>query len=157
MAIKGYSAFPKAPALLEPHHQIVSCHNQDTPWGRGVLPICREAGSVFYSPSRLGNQIIQISISTQFKYKNSKLLKPLFSSILQLIVTLIMFYHSEPEWTWEQWQWRVALHSPKLQHYWNLTIRLFHVISRTPSLGRSYSSVGMQSVYSKPHRLISNV
>ena len=22
MAIKGYSAFPKAPALLEPHHQI---------------------------------------------------------------------------------------------------------------------------------------
>ena len=24
MAMKGYSAFPKAPALLEPHHQIVS-------------------------------------------------------------------------------------------------------------------------------------
>ena len=23
MAIKGYSAFPKTPALLEPHHQIV--------------------------------------------------------------------------------------------------------------------------------------
>ena len=23
MAIKGFSAFPKAPALLEPHHQIV--------------------------------------------------------------------------------------------------------------------------------------
>ena len=23
MAIKGYSAFPKVPALLEPHHQIV--------------------------------------------------------------------------------------------------------------------------------------
>ena len=23
MAIKGYSAFPKAPALLEPHHQSV--------------------------------------------------------------------------------------------------------------------------------------
>ena len=22
-AMKGYSAFPKAPALLEPHHQIV--------------------------------------------------------------------------------------------------------------------------------------
>ena len=22
MAMKGYSAFPKAPALLEPHHQI---------------------------------------------------------------------------------------------------------------------------------------
>ena len=24
--MKGYSAFPKAPALLEPHHQIVYCH-----------------------------------------------------------------------------------------------------------------------------------
>ena len=33
MAIKGYSAFSKAPALLEPHHQIVWCHNQDTRWG----------------------------------------------------------------------------------------------------------------------------
>ena len=26
MAMKGYSAFPKAPALLQPHHQIVKCH-----------------------------------------------------------------------------------------------------------------------------------
>ena len=32
---------------------------------------------------------------------------------------------------WEQWQWRSALHSPKSQHHWNLTIRLFSVISRT--------------------------
>ena len=30
MAMKGYSKFPKAPALLEPHHQIVLCHIQDT-------------------------------------------------------------------------------------------------------------------------------
>ena len=34
MAIKGYSSFTKAPALLEPHHQIVWCHIQDTHWGR---------------------------------------------------------------------------------------------------------------------------
>ena len=26
IAIKGYSVFPKAPALLEPHHQIVKYH-----------------------------------------------------------------------------------------------------------------------------------
>ena len=38
MAIKGYSTFPKAPALLEPHHQIVKCHNQDTCWGGGLTP-----------------------------------------------------------------------------------------------------------------------
>ena len=33
MAIKGYSAFPKASALLEPHHQIIYCHIQDIRWG----------------------------------------------------------------------------------------------------------------------------
>ena len=56
MARKGYSAFPKAPALLEPYHQIVYCHIQDTRWW-GVLPLCRGAVSIFYSPhpSRLGN------------------------------------------------------------------------------------------------------
>ena len=41
------------------------------------------------------------------------------------------FYHSRPEWTWEQWQWRGALHSPKPQHHWNLTIKLFRVINQT--------------------------
>ena len=33
-------------------------------------------------------------------------------------------------WTWERWQWRSTLHFPKLQHYWNLAIRLFSVISK---------------------------
>ena len=28
------------------------------------------------------------------------------------------------EWTWEQWLWRGTPHSPNLQHYWSLTIRL---------------------------------
>ena len=32
MAKKGCSAFPKPPALLESHHQIVYCHIQDTRW-----------------------------------------------------------------------------------------------------------------------------
>ena len=36
-----------------------------------------------------------------------------------------------PEWAWERWQWRGTPHSPKLQRYWSLTIRLFSVISRT--------------------------
>ena len=52
MAKKGYSALPKAPELLEPHHQIVLCHIQDI--HGSVLPLCRGAVSVFYSPSRLG-------------------------------------------------------------------------------------------------------
>ena len=40
MAMKGYSAFPKAPVLLEPHHQIVLCHIQDTRW-RDLTPLQR--------------------------------------------------------------------------------------------------------------------
>ena len=39
-------------------------------------------------------------------------------------------------------------HSPKLQHYWNLTIRLFGVIFRILIGGRSYLSAEKQSVYS---------
>ena len=44
-------------------------------------------------------------------------------------------YHSEPEWTWERWQWRGTPHSLKLQNYWNFTIRLFSVISRKLNCG----------------------
>ena len=55
MAIKGCSAFPKAPALLKPYYQIVQCHIQNTRCGGGgELPLCRGAVSIFYSPSRLG-------------------------------------------------------------------------------------------------------
>ena len=39
MAMKGYSAFPKTLALLEPHHQIISYYIQDTRWrGGGLTP-----------------------------------------------------------------------------------------------------------------------
>ena len=51
--MKGHSAFPKVTALLEPHHQTVLFNIQDTRCG-GVLPLCRCAVGVFYSPSRLG-------------------------------------------------------------------------------------------------------
>ena len=37
--------------------------------------------------------------------------------------------------------------SPKIKHYWNLTIRLFSVISRN-SFGGSFPSTEKQSVYS---------
>ena len=54
MAMKWCSAFPKAPAPLEPHHQIVYCHIHDT-CCEGVLPLSREAVGIFYDPSQLGN------------------------------------------------------------------------------------------------------
>ena len=46
MAIKGYSAFPKVPALLEPYHKIVKRHNR-TLVGGGAYPSA-EMQSVFY-------------------------------------------------------------------------------------------------------------
>ena len=52
MAMKGYSVFPKAPALLELHHQIVSCHIQDTRW-RSFTHLRRSSRCIFYRPSRL--------------------------------------------------------------------------------------------------------
>ena len=39
-AIKWYSAFPKAPALLEPHHQIAYCYI--------VYKNCRSPAFLFY-------------------------------------------------------------------------------------------------------------
>ena len=32
LAVKGYFAFSKAPAIQKPHHQIALCHTQDTRW-----------------------------------------------------------------------------------------------------------------------------
>ena len=40
ITMKRYSTFPKAPALLEPHHQIVSCHIQNTCWW-SLIPLQR--------------------------------------------------------------------------------------------------------------------
>ena len=68
--------------------------------------------------------------NTQLKCKNSKLSKRRFSSIWPIDRTLIRCYHPVPEWTWEWWHWRGISHSQKIQHYWNLTIRLFSVICR---------------------------
>ena len=53
MTIKGYSAFPKASALLKSHHQIVLCHIR-TLIG-GVLPLCRNTVGIFCSPSWVTN------------------------------------------------------------------------------------------------------
>ena len=69
------------------------------------------------------------------KKKNSKHLKPRFSSIRPIHRILIRCYHSRTEWTWEGWQWRGIPDSLKPQHHWNLTIRLFSVIYRTLFVG----------------------
>ena len=63
MAMKGYTAFPKAPALLEPHHQIVFVISRT--FIGVVLSLCREAVGVFCSippPSWLGKIILWLSV-----------------------------------------------------------------------------------------------
>ena len=59
----------------------------------------------------------------------------LFALIYIFIYQTLLFdsircYHSGPEWTWEQWQWRGTPRSQKLQD-WSLTLGLFNIITRT--------------------------
>ena len=57
-----------------------------------------------------------------------------FGSVRPMTTRRHIYVHSDSlttEWTGEWWQWRGTPHSPKLQHYWNLTIILFSVISGT--------------------------
>ena len=64
-------------------------------------------------------QLIQFCISTHF------------SPVWPIDRTLTGATTPGPEWIWERWQWWSTPHSLNLQHYWNLTNRLFSVISRT--------------------------
>ena len=62
--MKGCSPFPNAPALLEPHHQII--YIQDTPYG-GILPCCRGAVGVFFSPNRQGKLVAVVPVDKKFR------------------------------------------------------------------------------------------
>ena len=83
---------------------------------RGVLPLYRDAVGIFNSSSELDYQFFAHSVK-QFYLTHR--LDPIRCSL------------SGPEWTLEQWQWKGTPHSPKIQHYWTLTIRLFSLIIRT--------------------------
>ena len=72
--MKGYSVFPKAPALLEHYHQIVKCHIKDTRWGWGLTPL-----------QRCSRRILQPQLTGQEKEIQSDLpnvLKQSVSSVL---------------------------------------------------------------------------
>ena len=59
MAMKAYSAFPKAPTLLELHYHMQFSIISRT-LVRGLLPFCRDAVDVFYWPCRLDNRDLEI-------------------------------------------------------------------------------------------------
>ena len=70
---------------------------------------------------------------------NSYGLSTQFSSIWHIDRTLSSANTPGQSGHWEQWQWRSTPRFPKLQHFWNFTIRLFNVVSGN-SLGVSYRS-----------------
>ena len=59
MAVKGCSAFPKAPALLEHHHQIVLRPIQETHWGKGSYPFTVVQSVYFTVPTDWENYILE--------------------------------------------------------------------------------------------------
>ena len=50
MAIKGYTTFPKAPALLEPDHQIDKCHIRTLISGGGDLTLLQNCSRCILQP-----------------------------------------------------------------------------------------------------------
>ena len=60
MAIKGYSAFPKAPALLEPHHQIFSVIIR-TLMGGDLTPLQRSSRCIL-QPQPTGQLMTRYSL-----------------------------------------------------------------------------------------------
>ena len=94
MAMKGYCVFPKAVALLGPHHQTVKCHIQDTRCGGGggglVLPLCRGAVSVFHNPSRLDNEPKNNLCKEYIHYLYNIYIQIKFDEVIYLIMISIM-------------------------------------------------------------------
>ena len=71
MAVKEYSAFPKAPVLLQPYHQIVLCHIKDSRWwgwsySRYILLPQLTGHYTELNVMTVLFQIIKFSINTQF-------------------------------------------------------------------------------------------
>ena len=65
MAIKGYSAFPKAPAPLEPHHLTVQRHMQDTRWGGGSCASAEKQSVYSTTPADWANKFWNVDNITQ--------------------------------------------------------------------------------------------
>ena len=74
MAMKGYSTFPKAPILLEPHHEIAQYHLQDTHW-RGLTLLQRTTQCILQpqlTGKQVGREFTEEKNFTQGKRKNEQ-------------------------------------------------------------------------------------
>ena len=72
MAMKEYSAFPKAPGLLEPHHQIALCHIHDSLKGGNYSSA--EMQLVYSTVSADWDETVCISHTTDKFLKDIKLI-----------------------------------------------------------------------------------
>ena len=68
---KRYSAFHKAPALLLPHHQIISCYIQDTHWVGGLTLL--RCGQCILHPQPTGPVIVRLQFIDQFYHYKKNL------------------------------------------------------------------------------------
>ena len=69
------------------------------------------------------------------------------------IVLFDQKHHSVPESSWQWWQCKGTLHSPKFNHYWRLTIRLFNIISRHQFGGIIFICKDAVDLFYSPSRL----
>ena len=81
MAMKGCSVYPKSPALLEPHHQIVYSHVRTLVGGLYPYAEVQSVDSTAPADWAIHRvkrqtflfQIIQFNINTKFKRQNSSI------------------------------------------------------------------------------------
>ena len=171
MGLKGYSAFLKEPALLEPHYMIVYCHIQGTHWEgltthqRCTRCILKPQSTGQYTELNIKTVLllktqvhnlniesvqfytIQFSINTQFKCKNSNLSKPPLSSIWPIDTTLsgaTTSGQSEPGSVGNE----VVLSIPQSSRNTGTSPWDYLVSYPGHSLGKSYLSVEIQLVHS---------
>ena len=76
---EGVSTFPKAPALQEPHHQIVRCYIQDTRL-RGVSYACADVQSV-YSTAPADWAVVRLRKARNYIKKSVDLLFELVKNV----------------------------------------------------------------------------
>ena len=102
MAIKGYSAFPKAPAGTSP--SIVLCHIQDTRWGGDLTPLQRRSQCIL-QPQPTERTIFWVFVMTRPRIEprspgplaNTLLVRPIFlrwSVVIIIIIIIIADYYA---------------------------------------------------------------
>ena len=114
MAMKGYSAFPKSPALQKSHNQIVKCYIQDTGW-RSLTPLQR-CSLCILQPRSLGHSwcwgahgVIVIAVGNGHEFKSRVRLIAFHIALIPLgkvwiqLFSLQLWVNSRADWVLQPW------------------------------------------------------